>query len=142
MEEMKRCGGKRGRKSCGLIKPLSDFGINVRNRDGLQSWCCACELDRVNKWVAKNKERSREYKRRWAGQNKTRVKHLHREWRERNPERLAGYRRIWVLDNAEKIHKKARLIKSRYNVLRQGARKRGISVSLSLVEYGDRKSVV
>lgn len=44
IEPEKRC------KSCGLVKPLSDFEEQTLNRDGKSCYCKACENEMIRKY--------------------------------------------------------------------------------------------
>ncbi len=46
---------------CGEIKPLLDFSIHRKNKDGRNCTCKACECKRVHDWMINNPD---EYKRR------------------------------------------------------------------------------
>jgi Recombination endonuclease VII len=49
-KDLKKCGGLRGKKSCGQWLPLDAFGKNKSKPDGKQHTCLKCEAIRVEKY--------------------------------------------------------------------------------------------
>jgi hypothetical protein len=43
-------------RRCETLKPVSDFGAERRNRDGVKSWCGACHNERTLEWHGANPE--------------------------------------------------------------------------------------
>jgi 5-methylcytosine-specific restriction endonuclease McrA len=41
-------------RRCKTLKPVSDFGPEKRNRDGIKSWCGACHNERTIEWHGAN----------------------------------------------------------------------------------------
>jgi hypothetical protein len=41
---------------CGQSKPADAFRANPRNRDGLRSYCIACEVERNREWRAQHRD--------------------------------------------------------------------------------------
>lgn len=82
---MESAGGRvvKSCKSCGTVKPLSDFYANRLMRDGHENTCKACFCARQKRWKAENADRVRE---------------LNRQ-RNQSPEGRA-YQKAWI--NSEK----------------------------------------
>ncbi len=108
---------------CEEIRPLSEFHVAARTRDGLQSWCKACYREVRRERYSANREHELERNRRWATAHpsplKTRPTELrseparakrpnlpdeeirrrkaerHRLWREKNKDLLRDKWRAW-----------------------------------------------
>ncbi len=66
---MKEC------KKCKEVKPLTDFHIHKKTKDGRHGVCKSCHLARTNAWRKANKERTKELQR-------NRIYNLEEEWYE------------------------------------------------------------
>lgn len=108
---------------CEVIKPITEFYRRKNARDGLKSWCKACEIDGVisrrkkdhNKfleycknWHKDNKEQSLEVSRRWKKENKDRANELSRNWYNDNKKKCLDYARLWREENLEMAREKVR----------------------------------
>lgn len=94
---------------CGEVKPYEEFNVNNSNSTGRTSYCKVCkkterantkERDkaRYDRWVAANRQRSREIKTKWREAHpEYRVKHY-----EANKEYYLEKAKIWQQDNREK----------------------------------------
>lgn len=79
--------------SCGLSKPLTEFGKQSVSPDGLNYWCKLCQKEKFQAWYAKNKD-------------KDRAKSL--EWQKSNTEHRKDYWEQYRLVNGEKIKQQQR----------------------------------
>lgn len=78
-------------RKCGETKPLDDYTIDTRYRDGRYPWCAACR----RAWRQARKERQYELHRNWKDQNRDHVRKYGREYfqtndAQRNRNRAAG----------------------------------------------------
>lgn len=70
---------------CRKVKPINDFRINPRTKDGLFCFCRICQneankilyqrnkekrIQQISDWNLKNKEKTSKYKRNWYHKNK------------------------------------------------------------------------
>jgi len=44
---------------CGETKPVAEFNINRKHKDGLAGWCKSCKAENLKTWAEKNKEHKR-----------------------------------------------------------------------------------
>ena len=44
---------------CGATRPLAEFSVDRRTRDGLQAWCKTCAGTYVRAWKRRNSQRTR-----------------------------------------------------------------------------------
>jgi Recombination endonuclease VII len=44
---------------CGKTKPVSEFNINRKHKDGLAAWCKPCNAKNLKRWAEENKEHKR-----------------------------------------------------------------------------------
>ena len=120
--DQKRCIG------CQCLRPLSEFSIDRRNRDGRVSRCKSCHRAayaanpeparerarrqaaadpesnrrRAREWAAANREASRQRAREWAAANPDRKRAATKLWQERNLDRVRDNRRRWLAENPDK----------------------------------------
>lgn len=92
----KKCGG------CGEFKPLDDFLISIRYRDGRHSYCRLCRNAANRKWKRENKEKVNASCKRWREANPLVSRAMTKRWRERNKERAAKLVSDWGKRNREK----------------------------------------
>lgn len=86
---------------CKEDKPLSEFGRNRRQRDGMAYRCKACNRKLSNEYYQRHPERVRErsrlyheanrgarneYTKKWREENPERAREGHIRWREKNPD--------------------------------------------------------
>jgi hypothetical protein len=73
---------------CGRALPPTAFGANTRKRNGLNSWCNACQVARTQQWREENRDALNERRRAWwaehRDQERTRraelaARHLHEQ---------------------------------------------------------------
>lgn len=67
-------------KKCGLDKPIDDFTVDTRYKDGRYPWCAEC-------------------RRAWRKARRPRQNELQREWRKRDPEHAREYAREYYQNN-------------------------------------------
>jgi hypothetical protein len=65
---------------CKQTKKLTEFCCNKSNFDGLATECRPCKLEIEREYVAKNKEATRERKRRWYNENKERMREINKKY--------------------------------------------------------------
>lgn len=56
---MKKCGGRRSKNCCGLLKNESEFSRDESRLDGLNSCCRSCENARVYRWKLQSPKKSK-----------------------------------------------------------------------------------
>lgn len=78
---------------CKSSKDFSEFYKSKRFRDGLRTWCKACEIDSAKEWNAKNKERC--------------TLNLS-TWKKKNVERELAWRKDYYQKNLEELRAKSR----------------------------------
>ena len=71
---------------CNESKSFTEFCKHYGNKDGLSSYCRACDNKRTSKWETDNVQRANERKYRWAMSNPDKVTKASAEWAKRNPE--------------------------------------------------------
>ena len=76
---------------CAKILPASKFGIMLTSKDGLRSYCKACDANKTKEWVNKTPERI----------EKRRIES--KQWRINNPERFKANQKKWLEQNYEKV---------------------------------------
>lgn len=77
---MKRC------TKCEIEKPISEFSVERRSKDGLQAYCNPCKNDALNKWRKKNLDKCRAYERKWYKEHPTKKRTYWLRCRARHPE--------------------------------------------------------
>lgn len=102
-------------KKCNQDKPIDDFTVDVRYKDGRYPWCAACRRE----WRQARKERQRELHANWREQNRDHVRaesltyyHQHRE--QELVKRRERQRDRWHNDPAYRAKKNA-FKKARYH---------------------------
>ena len=48
---------------CGEVKPLSEFNLHRKNKDGLDYKCRACAAEEQREWRKKNRDKTSKYNR-------------------------------------------------------------------------------
>lgn len=101
-------------KGCQEAKPLADFSVAKRGKDGRAYYCRPCNAakrrehyhtldkkalaDRQREYLRNNPEqaeKSRARARAWAKANPEKVNERNRAWRAANPERSASFTKTW-----------------------------------------------
>ena len=77
---------------CKTVKPLDDFYVNRKAKDGRQSQCRPCTKAYGAKWYAENRERLLDYHAKYRAENRERRTAYGAKWRADNPEYNAQYR--------------------------------------------------
>lgn len=81
-------GMKKECTACGVIKPLTEFAVDKRAKDGRYSRCGSCHYksnkDYQKRWREKNKEKWQKY-----------MQSYYKEWEKENKEKRNAYRRRW-----------------------------------------------
>jgi hypothetical protein len=55
---------------CGRALPPTAFRANTRKRNGLHSWCNACQVARTRQWRAENRDALNERRRAWWAEHR------------------------------------------------------------------------
>jgi len=97
--------------NCGETKERSEFHSRKDSKDGLRGACSDCENSRKSQWVAENKEKELESKRKYDRNNQEKVKRSNQSWRENNRETYNKAQREWRKRNPENVKKN----RDRYN---------------------------
>ncbi|MDD4242758.1 MAG: hypothetical protein PHG08_00460 [Bacilli bacterium] len=77
---MKKCS------KCGVEKDESEFGKDVRHKDGLQGSCKLCVAKIKQDWAENNPEKVIKSAKEWNEKNPEEAKIRAKEWRKNNPE--------------------------------------------------------
>lgn len=93
IEESKRC------KTCGLVKPLTEFKFEKRTRSNRMGSCGDCYRIRKNAWTARNKPHIYARAKEWRQQNKERLTAKARANYHANPEKAKARVRIYRANN-------------------------------------------
>lgn len=88
-------------KCGGPPKPLTEFSKRARSRDGLQSWCKACDKAASVKYRAANPEKRRVYEAKRNAANPERNKASVAKWRAANPDKVRATAAKWHAENPE-----------------------------------------
>lgn len=100
----KRCTG------CGEVKAVESFSRDRSRKDGLQSYCKACNRryreefsERQRRYREANREAKLEYNRRYREENREAVQEGQRRYRKENREAIAEYNRRYHEENREAL---------------------------------------
>ena len=88
---------------CGQTKPLTQYNLEKRGRDGRRAKCKECDRARSRAWYEANAEHVRAKARAWHEANPERARARNRAWYEANPERARARARTWRKSNPEHI---------------------------------------
>lgn len=97
MESTKLC------KDCGKERPISDFTVNRREKDGRDRKCRDCTRALSRAYSAENKERRAVYNRDYREQNREAVATQKKAWADAHPERVAEANRAYREEHREKL---------------------------------------
>lgn len=78
-------------KRCSQDKPLDDFTVDTRYKDGRYPWCAECR----RAWRQGRKDRQRELRQQWSEQNPERNRQQARETYHRHKDEYSARRRIY-----------------------------------------------
>lgn len=103
-------------RKCSLEKEISEFGILIKNADGLRDICKSCKAIDDKKYRENNKERihklkinwvknNQNYKKEYYEKNKERLKTESRFFYEKNKSRYNQHSSLWNKTNSEKRKK-------------------------------------
>lgn len=84
---------------CGETKPLDEFYKSKASKDGLQSYCKACNSAASRQWNADNPDRRAAYNKRWYADNPERSAANTKQWKQDHPEEAAAFLAKWNADN-------------------------------------------
>ncbi len=83
---------------CNKDKPLSDFGIRSKEKDGLNTFCKECVRKQDKKYYFSSRKESMKLR-----NQRKEVKEYNKQWIEQNKDRFKENRQRWNKDNKEKI---------------------------------------
>jgi len=95
---MKRCS------TCGAEKPLEEFCINRRAKDGRNGRCRACCSKSDHAYRAANPEKGRNYVKLYRAAHPE----VNRNWRKANAEKLKARNKAWCKANPDKVRASVR----------------------------------
>ncbi len=112
-------------RKCKEDKSVAEFSKSARNKDGLRSYCKACDSKVSKRWYSNNKQSNKERSQRWLAENKEVFREYQKSWEEENKKSRRNYHASWYQNNKERIsrnHKewwnnnphKRRLYKNKY----------------------------
>jgi hypothetical protein len=87
-------------KDCKQEKPLTEFGKDCRQRDGIKRLCRVCVSVRNANWRSQNPTYAKEKSREWTENNHVRHMQVSKRWRDKNKDHIAQYR----LENRDHIN--------------------------------------
>ena len=88
-------------KTCTETKPVDDFYVNRKAKDGRQSQCRPCTKAYGAKWRAENPEVDRAKSAKYYAANRERLLDYHAKYRAANREHRAAYNAQWRAENPE-----------------------------------------
>ena len=88
---------------CLIEKSHSEFYKRKKGKDGLNSSCKKCDIERKIQYQKKNIEKTREYNRQFRQKNREKCNEYARRYRKENPEKVAKHQRKRYLKDHEKI---------------------------------------
>lgn len=91
---------------CKLDKPIDQFAIRKRCKDGRYYYCKECDRARAAAWRARRGDVHRAGSTRWRLANPDHVKKMNKEWRAANAEKLKADKSHYYKENADKINSK------------------------------------
>lgn len=145
-------------KKCGLDKPLSDYTVDTRYKDGRYPWCAACRAAyRREKRHGAKRDETLAYFRDWNDQNRDRVRELNNSHYHRHKDELSAKRREYDRNewhnnpktrerkNRQKLrmyyenptHRARHLTNAKINVHKRRALVRGLGTHFTLQEWRD-----
>jgi len=85
------------------LKMLDDakFYHHKTRKDGLTSYCRACNAINCKSYVARNREKKTAYQREWNAKNREKVNRQHREWRAKNWDKHQAMTDRWAERNPD-----------------------------------------
>ena len=93
---------------CGVVKPLEEFPIQAKNRDGRRADCRSCNLEYHRQRYAASKDQARERHARYHQENRDAIRASQRRYYEENRARIAERGRQYRTANAEGIAEQKR----------------------------------
>ena len=73
---------------CKEEKPLTEFSKHKRKKDGINTWCKACDTEYHKKHYAENKEKYAKKAEEWKTKNREKVRENQKRWYEDNSDRI------------------------------------------------------
>ncbi len=100
-------------RTCGKIKPTSEYYKDKINKDGLRGSCKECGKKYNKLWRINNTEHTKQYNKKWYKNNIRYIKQYHednaehikkckKQYRKDNAEYFRQYNKQWCLNNFEK----------------------------------------
>lgn len=105
---MKRC------TKCRIDKILSEFWNDKSTHDGLSCHCKKCRNIASISWCERNKEQSREIKKRWYKNNKKKAYASTNRWKKKVPEKIKEWNRLGKKINPKRNYILTRLWLSKH----------------------------
>ena len=88
-------------KTCGLHKPLFQYNIDRKSKDGYCYSCKDCCKERSRKWKKENQEHIKQYRKNFYALNSEEAKKSVKLWRNENRDRFNSYRREYKKSKRE-----------------------------------------
>lgn len=105
---MTNSNGTKACKTCGQVKPLSEFSNDAASKDGKRYQCKQCSRERCRLYHKNNKDKRKVYQKKYYEENKDALSAYGKEYREANKEKIAEANKNWRKKNKEKIKNKKR----------------------------------
>lgn len=87
---------------CGETKPIEQFGVQARKKDGRRGACKDCHKAYAKGYRQENRDLVNERTKKWRVENPDKAKASNQNWRVRNPERQREIVRNYYKNNPEK----------------------------------------
>ena len=91
---------------CGQTKLLSEFGVDIRAKDGHKSACLVCRKERNRKWYEAHREESLERNHKWYEDHKDESSEHGRKWRKNHLVESREYAHEWYNTHKDYVRKK------------------------------------
>lgn len=110
---------------CNIDKPISEFGLHAKRKDGYQYWCRQCvnsyyqknrdkAIQRSNEWYIKNIDYKKVYDKQYRKDNYSKIREKEKlyyennkgkaaEYREKNKEIITARKKAWYNANKERL---------------------------------------
>lgn len=99
---------------CHTEKPLTDFGKDTRNKDGLKSVCKVCLAEYKKQYTKLNEEKIKTYNAQYRLENKNKIKEYEKQRFQQNKKEILTKHKIYKLKNKERDRVKNNLQKNNY----------------------------
>lgn len=86
---------------CKIEKELSEFGVRIKNTDGLQGQCFPCVAERIRNTRSKKADQYKTKRKAYKEANKEKISLQNKEYEKKNKEKISKRKREFRLANLE-----------------------------------------